>query len=52
MTTPASRSVNVVLLWDEELLQAIRALPPGPTVPSARVASRSCLTAATSGRPY
>jgi len=23
---------NVVLQWDEELLQAVRALPPGPTV--------------------
>jgi hypothetical protein len=29
---PPSASDNVVLQWDEELLQAIRALPPGPTV--------------------
>ena len=29
---PASMSDNVVLQWDEELLQAVRALPPGPTV--------------------
>jgi hypothetical protein len=29
---PPSISDNVVLQWDEELLQAIRALPPGPTV--------------------
>jgi hypothetical protein len=29
---PPSDSDNVVLQWDEELLQAIRALPPGPTV--------------------
>jgi hypothetical protein len=29
---PPSASDNVVLQWDEELLQAVRALPPGPTV--------------------
>jgi hypothetical protein len=29
---PPSTSDNVVLQWDEELLQAVRALPPGPTV--------------------
>jgi len=29
---PPSVSDNVVLAWDEELLQAVRALPPGPTV--------------------
>ena len=29
---PPSMSDNVVLQWDEELLQAVRALPPGPTV--------------------
>jgi hypothetical protein len=29
---PPSVSDNVVLQWDEELLQAVRALPPGPTV--------------------
>ena len=29
---PPSANDNVVLQWDEELLQAIRALPPGPTV--------------------
>jgi hypothetical protein len=29
---PPSTSDNVVLAWDEELLQAVRALPPGPTV--------------------
>jgi hypothetical protein len=29
---PPSPSDNVVLQWDEELLQAVRALPPGPTV--------------------
>jgi membrane-associated phospholipid phosphatase len=29
---PPSVNDNVVLQWDEELLQAIRALPPGPTV--------------------
>jgi hypothetical protein len=29
---PPSISDNVVLQWDEELLQAVRALPPGPTV--------------------
>jgi hypothetical protein len=26
---PPSTSDNVVLQWDEELLQAVRALPPG-----------------------
>jgi hypothetical protein len=26
---PPSVSDNVVLQWDEELLQAVRALPPG-----------------------
>ncbi|HKQ02287.1 MAG TPA: vanadium-dependent haloperoxidase [Actinomycetes bacterium] len=29
---PPSVNDNLVLQWDEELLQAIRALPPGPTV--------------------
>jgi hypothetical protein len=29
---PPSANDNVVLQWDEELLQAVRALPPGPTV--------------------
>jgi hypothetical protein len=29
---PPSVNDNVVLQWDEELLQAVRALPPGPTV--------------------
>ena len=29
---PPSANDNVVLQWDEELLQAFRALPPGPTV--------------------
>jgi hypothetical protein len=29
---PPSVADNVVLQWDEELLQAVRALPPGPTV--------------------
>jgi hypothetical protein len=29
---PPSPSDNVVLQWDEELLQAVRTLPPGPTV--------------------
>jgi hypothetical protein len=29
---PPSVADNVVLAWDEELLQAVRALPPGPTV--------------------
>jgi Domain of unknown function (DUF6851)/VCPO second helical-bundle domain len=29
---PPSVNDNVVLAWDEELLQAVRALPPGPTV--------------------
>jgi hypothetical protein len=29
---PPSTSDNLVLAWDEELLQAVRALPPGPTV--------------------
>jgi hypothetical protein len=29
---PPSVSDNLVLQWDEELLQAVRALPPGPTV--------------------
>jgi len=29
---PPSVSDNAVLAWDEELLQAVRALPPGPTV--------------------
>jgi hypothetical protein len=29
---PPSVTDNVVLQWDEELLQAVRALPPGPTV--------------------
>ena len=29
---PPTASDNVVLQWDEELLQAVRALPPGPTV--------------------
>src|SRR4029453_3442063 len=28
---PPSANDNVVLQWDEELLQAFRALPPGPT---------------------
>jgi hypothetical protein len=27
---PPSVNDNVVLQWDEELLQAVRALPPGP----------------------
>jgi hypothetical protein len=29
---PPSVNDNAVLQWDEELLQAVRALPPGPTV--------------------
>ena len=29
---PPSVNDNLVLQWDEELLQAVRALPPGPTV--------------------
>ena len=29
---PPSANDNVVLQWDEELLQAVHALPPGPTV--------------------
>jgi hypothetical protein len=29
---PPSANDNVVLQWDEELLQAVRALPPGPTI--------------------
>jgi hypothetical protein len=29
---PPSANDNLVLQWDEELLQAVRALPPGPTV--------------------
>ena len=29
---PPSVNDNVVLQWDEELLQAVRAPPPGPTV--------------------
>ena len=29
---PPSVNDNLVLAWDEELLQAVRALPPGPTV--------------------
>jgi hypothetical protein len=29
---PPSDSDNVVLKWDEELLQGVRALPPGPTI--------------------
>lgn len=29
---PPSVDDNLVLAWDEELLQAVRALPPGPTV--------------------
>jgi hypothetical protein len=29
---PPSTNDNLVLQWDEELLQAVRALPPGPTV--------------------
>jgi hypothetical protein len=29
---PPSVNDNVVLQWDEELLQAVRSLPPGPTV--------------------
>jgi hypothetical protein len=29
---PPSANDNLVLQWDEELLQAVRALPPGPTI--------------------
>jgi hypothetical protein len=35
---PPSANDNVVLQWDEELLQAVRALPPGPTVTSRAIA--------------
>jgi hypothetical protein len=35
---PPSANDNVVLQWDEELLQAVRALPPGPTVTARAIA--------------
>jgi hypothetical protein len=35
---PPSANDNVVLQWDEELLQAVRALPPGPTVVARAIA--------------
>jgi hypothetical protein len=35
---PPSANDNVVLQWDEELLQAVRALPPGPTITARAIA--------------
>ena len=47
---PPSVNDNVVLQWDEELLQAVRALPPGPTVTAGR-SVWSTRPSSTPGRP-